>query len=68
MAESNLIKMIKYIVDIFDGDSTTKKCITIENILEILKYAEQYFIHKYLWNKYDVDRQNIRTLKIIYQA
>ena len=45
---NNLIKMIKYIVDIFDGNSTKnkRKCITIDKIFEILKYAEQYFIHK----------------------
>ena len=45
---NNLIKMTKYIVDIFDANSTKnkRKYITIENIFEILKYTEQYFIHK----------------------
>ena len=33
---------------------------TIEEKIEIVKYAEQYSIHK-ASEKYDVDRQNIRT-------
>ena len=37
-------------------------CRTIEEKIEIVKYAEQYSIHK-ASEKYDVDRQNIRTWK-----
>ena len=35
---------------------------TIEEKIEIVKYTEQYSIHK-TFEKYDIDRQNIRTLK-----
>ena len=35
---------------------------TIEENIEIFKYAEQYSIHK-ASEKYDIDRQNIRTWK-----
>ena len=37
-----------------------KICRTIEEKIEIIKYAKQYYIHN-AKEKYDVDRQNIRT-------